>query len=191
MSRREPPDRSAGGAPGCARSRSSCPDRARLARVTPGQRGPRTLPRVRSASGGWGASVPARAVAGAGGPRPGDRREPPVRRHPGLRLQLVQLRFRPPAPLLARGLPDGASRRRPDRRVPGLRRRHRRKDRGDKPRARRCNRVPVALQPREAPRARDRSPRAGRDLECGRPDGLPPPGGARAARRPEGPCSSR
>ena len=86
------------------------------------------------------------------------------------------------------GRADGAPGRRPDRRVPGLRRRHRRADRGDQRRARRRDDPPVPLLAREAPRARVRAARPGRDPERGRPGDLPSARGARAARGQAGPA---
>ena len=56
----------------------------------------------------------------------------------------------------------------------------------DQRRARGRDGVPVALQPREAPRARDRAARAGRHPERGRPGDLPSAGRRDAARRPAG-----
>ena len=74
------------------------------------------------------------------------------------------------------GRADGAPRRRPDRRLPWVRRRHRRTDRGGQRRAGRRNDPAVAVQPREAPRARDRAARPGRHHERRRSGDLPPPG---------------
>ena len=67
---------------------------------------------------------------------------------------------------------DGPSRGRPDRRVPRVRRRHRRMDRQCERRARVRHDPPVAVLAREAPRARARAPRAGRDPERRRPGNL-------------------
>ena len=95
-------------------------------------------------------------------PRPRGRAEPHLGRDPGLPLQLVQLRLPAAAPVRGTGRADGAPRRRADRRLPRLRRRHRRADRGGQRRARGRDDLPVALLAREAPRARLRASRAGR-----------------------------
>ena len=75
---------------------------------------------------------------------------------PALPLQLLQLRLRAAEAVRARRRAHGASRRRADRRLSRLRRRHRPADRRDQPRARRRDDPAVALQPRQASRARAR-----------------------------------
>ena len=102
-------------------------------------------------------------------------------RDAGLPLQLVQLRRRAPAAVRGSRRADGASRRRPDRRLPGVRRRDRRVDRNGECRARGRDDPPVAVLAREAPRARARAPRPGGHPERRRPGDLPSP--RRAASR--------
>ena len=76
---------------------------------------------------------------------------------------------------------DGAPGRRADRRVPGVRRRHRRADRRGQRRARVRDDLPVGVLAREASRARLRAARAGRHPERGRPGDLPSPDEPRSA----------
>ena len=84
----------------------------------------------------------------------------------------------------ARRRPHGAPGRRPDRRLPRLRRRHRPPHRRDQPGARRRDDPAVRVQPRQASRARARAARSRRDPQRGRPGDLPSAGGARAVRGP-------
>ena len=114
-----------------------------------------------------------------------DRAEPALGGHPVCLFSSFNFDAAPAA-LRAPGRKDGAPRRRADRRVPRLRRRHRPEDRRAERGARERDGGAVALQPREAPGARPRAALACRDFEHGRPGALPPAGRARAARRQEG-----
>ncbi len=141
------------------------------------------LPRVRASADGRWAPVPARARVRARATRSHGRGEQDLGGNQSLPLQLLQLRLPPAPPLRAGRRALRPPRRRSDCDVSRLRRRNGRSNRGDQPGARRRDDRAVAVQPRRAPRARDRARRAALDLECGRSVDLPSAGRARAARR--------
>ena len=157
-------------------------NRARPAAVSPRLRRPGALPRVRAAALRRRPPVPPCADPRARGSRARGRAEPHLGQDAGLPLQLVQLRLQAPAAVRVAGRAHGAQGRRPDRRLPRVRRRHGRADRADQRRARRRHRPAVAVLAREAPRARARAARPGRDPERRRPGDLPSARGTGAAR---------
>ena len=100
------------------------------------------------------------------------RGQPALRRDAGLSLQLVQLRLRAPAAFRPRRCAHGAPRRRSDRRLSRLRRRDRPADCGRQSRACVRDHPAVAVQPGQAPGARARPDRSGRDSQRRRPGDL-------------------
>ena len=133
---------------------SSNAHRGRLARLSSRGRRPRALPPVRAVAFRRRSPVPASPDRRTRAARARDRAKSAVRCDARVSLQLVQLRSRTPASVRTRRLSHGAPCGRADRCVSRLRRRNRRDDRCVERGACRRDHRSVAVQPRQAPRAR-------------------------------------